>query len=154
MPNWRFCIYSAARASRTASSSWRSSRALSAKYWKPDTMRYILLCCICLVLLSGCQQPATTPALQTGAEQTALYLPLLAGKRVGLLVNQTSMVGEQHLVDLLLANNVNVVSIFAPEHGFRGDHDAGASVKSGIDSKTGLPLWSLYGANKQPAAEQ
>jgi uncharacterized protein YbbC (DUF1343 family) len=117
-------------------------------------MRYILLCCICLVLLSGCQQPATTPALQTGAEQTALYLPLLAGKRVGLLVNQTSMVGEQHLVDLLLANNVNVVSIFAPEHGFRGDHDAGASVKSGIDSKTGLPLWSLYGANKQPAAEQ
>ena len=117
-------------------------------------MRYVLLCCISLVLLSGCQQPATAPVLQTGAEQTALYLPLLAGKRVGLLVNQTSMVGEQHLVDLLLANNVNVVSIFAPEHGFRGDHDAGASVKSGIDSKTGLPLWSLYGANKQPAAEQ
>lgn len=117
-------------------------------------MRYVLLCCISLVLLSACQQPATKPALQTGAEQTALYLPLLAGKRVGLLVNQTSMVGEQHLVDLLLANGVNVVSIFAPEHGFRGDHDAGASVKSGIDSKTGLPLWSLYGANKQPAAEQ
>ena len=117
-------------------------------------MRYVLLCCISLVLLSACQKPATSPGLQTGAEQTALYLPLLAGKRVGLLVNQTSMVGEQHLVDLLLANNVNVVSIFAPEHGFRGDHDAGASVKSGIDSKTGLPLWSLYGANKQPATEQ
>ncbi|MDP2716643.1 DUF1343 domain-containing protein [Rheinheimera sp.] len=120
-------------------------------------MRYIQLSGIVLcglMLLAACQQASITPPLQTGAEQTAQYLPLLAGKRVGLLVNQTSMVGEQHLVDLLLANGVNVVSIFAPEHGFRGDHDAGASVKSGVDSKTGLPLWSLYGANKQPSAEQ
>ena len=93
-------------------------------------------------------------ALQTGAEQLERYLPLLQGKRVGLLVNQTSLIGEQHLVDVLLANKVNVVSIFAPEHGFRGDHDAGAAVNSGIDNKTGLPLWSMYGASKQPSAEQ
>lgn len=97
---------------------------------------------------------AVGTSLQTGAEQLAQYLPLLQGKRVGLLVNQTSMIGEQHLVDVLLANNVNIVSIFAPEHGFRGDHDAGAQVNSSTDSKTGLPLWSLYGASKQPTAEQ
>uniref|UniRef100_A0A486XJW8 Alternate gene name: yzbB n=1 Tax=Rheinheimera sp. BAL341 TaxID=1708203 RepID=A0A486XJW8_9GAMM len=93
-------------------------------------------------------------ALQTGAEQLERYLPLLQGKRVGLLVNQTSLVDGQHLVDILLANEVNIVSIFAPEHGFRGDHDAGAQVSNGVDSKTGLPLWSLYGASKQPSAAQ
>ncbi len=98
---------------------------------------------------------ATPPAtLQTGSEQLSRYLPALKGKRVGVLVNQTSMVGEQHLVDVLLANQVNIVSIFSPEHGFRGDHDAGANVSSGIDSKTGIPLLSLYGASKQPSAAQ
>ncbi|MBU2115417.1 MAG: DUF1343 domain-containing protein [Gammaproteobacteria bacterium] len=113
-------------------------------------MRFIslLLCCFA-IQLSAAQQP-----LKTGAEQLERYLPLLKGKRVGLLVNQTSLIAEQHLVDVLLANQVNVVSIFAPEHGFRGDHDAGAKVNSGSDSKTGLPLWSLYGANKQPSATQ
>ena len=72
-------------------------------------MRYIPLSGIVLcglMLLAACQQASTTPPLQTGAEQTAQYLPLLAGKRVGLLVNQTSIIGEQHLVDLLLANGV------------------------------------------------
>ena len=97
------------------------------------------------------QPPAT---IQTGAEQLSRYLPLLEGKRVGMLVNQTSRVGEQHLVDVLLQHNVNIVSIFAPEHGFRGDHDAGASVSNGTDSKTGLPLLSLYGKNKKPSAAQ
>ena len=113
-------------------------------------MRFIslLLCCFA-IQLSAAQQP-----LKTGAEQLERYLPLLAGKRVGLLVNQTSLIGGQHLVDVLLTNKVNVVGIFAPEHGFRGDHDAGALVSNGSDSKTGLPLWSLYGANKQPSATQ
>ena len=113
-------------------------------------MRIISLVFFCLAFsLSATQQQ-----LQTGAEQLAAYLPLLKDKRVGLLVNQTSLVGEQHLVDVLLANKVKVVSIFAPEHGFRGDHDAGATVSSSTDSKTGLPLWSLYGASKEPAAAQ
>lgn len=95
-----------------------------------------------------------TAVFKTGAEQVELYLPLLQNKRVGVLVNQTSLVGEQHLVDELLSRGVNIVSIFAPEHGFRGDHDAGAKVSSGTDSKTGLPLLSLYGASKKPSAEQ
>jgi uncharacterized protein YbbC (DUF1343 family) len=102
---------------------------------------------------SGAQQQAEAE-LQTGAEQLQQYLPLLQGKRVGVLVNQTSLVGGQHLVDVLLANKVNIVSIFAPEHGFRGDYDAGASVKNSTDSKTGLPLLSLYGASKKPSAQQ
>ncbi len=118
----------------------------------------VLLSCCLLACQPGSGQQAAAPdsaaRLQTGAEQLPLYLPQLAGKRVGVLVNQTSLIGDQHLVDVLLANNVNIVSIFAPEHGFRGDHDAGAKVSSGTDSKTGLPLLSLYGASKKPSAEQ
>lgn len=113
-------------------------------------MRFISLLLLCFVV----KLSAAQPQFETGAGQVQRYLPLLAGKRVGLLVNQTSLVAEQHLVDVLLANKVNVVGIFAPEHGFRGDHDAGATVNSGTDSKTGLPLWSMYGANKQPSAQQ
>jgi uncharacterized protein YbbC (DUF1343 family) len=121
-----------------------------------------LLTLLAVLWLAGCQPNPTVPSaapetasrITPGAEQLAAYLPLLQGKRVGLLVNQTSLVGEQHLVDVLLANNVNIVSIFAPEHGFRGDHDAGASVSSGIDSKTGIPLLSLYGTNKAPSGGQ
>ncbi|MCF4010512.1 exo-beta-N-acetylmuramidase NamZ family protein [Rheinheimera sp. UJ63] len=97
---------------------------------------------------------SAAPVLLTGAEQPAKYLPLLKGKRVGLLVNQTSVVGEQHLVDFLLAQNIQVVAIFAPEHGFRGNHDAGAAIANGTDSRTGLPVWSMYGASKKPSPEQ
>ncbi|SNY60791.1 Uncharacterized conserved protein YbbC, DUF1343 family [Arsukibacterium tuosuense] len=125
-------------------------------------MRIVLSLMAVLLLtgLIGCNEPpppqqaATPEHITPGAAQLDEYLPLLQGKRVGLLVNQTSQVAGQHLVDLLLANQVNIVSIFAPEHGFRGDHDAGAKVSSGVDSKTGLPLLSLYGANKAPSAEQ
>lgn len=122
-------------------------------------IKQLILLFFCGGLLA-CQTDAESGAahskapIQTGAEQLQRYLPLLQGKRVGLLVNPTSMLGEQHLVDVLLANKVNVVSIFAPEHGFRGDHDAGASVKSDIDAKTGIPMLSLYGANKKPSAAQ
>lgn len=117
----------------------------------------IALLLSCFLLACQPNAPTTTQVVtpqQTGAEQLEKYLPLLQGKRVGVLVNQTSMVGEQHLVDVLLANKVNVVSIFAPEHGFRGDYDAGASVNNSIDSKTGIPLLSLYGASKTPSAQQ
>ena len=92
--------------------------------------------------------------MQTGAEQLDLYLPKLAGKRVGMIVNQTSTIGNTHLVDTLLARGVKVTTIFAPEHGFRGEADAGAYVKDAKDTKTGLPIISLYGANKKPKAEQ
>lgn len=88
----------------------------------------------------------------TGAERVDQYLPLLAGKRVALVVNQTSVVGASrvHLLDTLLALKVEVVKVFAPEHGFRGDSDAGATVKNGKDSRTGVPLLSLYGQTKKP----
>ena len=103
--------------------------------------------------LSACVSQTPSNSLQVGAQQSALYLPLLKNKRVALVVNQTSRVSNQHLVDFLLNNRVNVVRIFAPEHGFRGDHDAGAHVSNDIDSKTGIPITSIYGKNKKPAKE-
>jgi uncharacterized protein YbbC (DUF1343 family) len=89
-----------------------------------------------------------------GAARLDAYLPLLKGKQVAVLVNQTSQVEGKLLPDLLLENGVKLVSIFSPEHGFRGNADAGAHVKSGMDEKTGLPVISLYGNNKKPTAEQ
>jgi len=88
-----------------------------------------------------------------GAEQMAMYFKELKGKRVGLLVNQTSMVGSQHLVDTLLMLGIDIQTIFAPEHGFRGDHSAGAHVSHGVDEKTGLKITSLYGKNRKPSAK-
>ena len=91
-----------------------------------------------------------------GAYRIDVIKKLTEGKRVALIVNQTSTVGENLtlLPDTLLTQNVNVVKLFAPEHGFRGDADAGETVKNGIDVKTGLPIISLYGRNKKPSAEQ
>ena len=89
----------------------------------------------------------------TGAEQTKEYLPLLKGKNVALVVNQTSVIGKTHLVDSLISLGVKVKTIFAPEHGFRGNHSAGAKVNSGIDEKTGIKITSLYGKNKKPTKE-
>ncbi|NJY63371.1 DUF1343 domain-containing protein [Salinimicrobium sp. CDJ15-81-2] len=97
-------------------------------------------------------------SLKTGAERTAAYLPLLKGKKVGLVGNQTSIIqteaGNVHLVDTLLALNVDLRKVFAPEHGFRGTADAGEVIEDGRDPKTGLPVFSLYGNNKKPSAEQ
>jgi len=91
--------------------------------------------------------------ITTGAEQTDLYIPLLKGKSVALVVNQTSMIGNTHLVDSLLSLGIKVKTIFAPEHGFRGDHSAGAKVNSAIDMKTGIKITSLYGKNRKPKPE-
>ena len=123
---------------------------------KPLLLLFISCCLLACQVDSKSQTdtPVAAAAFKTGAEQLELYLPLLQGKRVGVLVNQTSLIGDQHLVDELLKHGINIVSIFAPEHGFRGDHDAGAKVSSGTDSQTGLPLLSLYGASKKPSAEQ
>lgn len=89
----------------------------------------------------------------TGADQINTYLPLLKNKKVALLVNQTSVLGKTHLVDTLLSNQINIVKIFAPEHGFRGNADAGELVKSGVDQKTGLTITTMYGASKKPSKE-
>lgn len=87
--------------------------------------------------------------IRTGADQLEAYLPLLKGKKVGLMGNQTSIVGEdqEHLVDVLLRENVDLKFAFAPEHGFRGDIERGEKVDNTVDKKTGLPLHTLYGEN-------
>ena len=82
------------------------------------------------------------------------YLPQLKGKKVALLINQTSIVGNQNLLDTLLKRGVNVVKVFVPEHGFRGTADAGEHVKNELDEATKIPIISLYGNNKKPKPEQ
>jgi len=94
-----------------------------------------------------------TNSIIVGAAQLEKYVPILKGKRVAMMVNQTSTVGSSHVVDTLLQWGVNLVKIFAPEHGFRGDHSAGAHVKSTVDQKTGLPIVSLYGSSRKPSAD-
>ncbi len=89
-----------------------------------------------------------------GAERTTEYFPLLEGKKVGIVGNQTSMIHQTHIVDSLLSAKINVTKVFSPEHGFRGTADAGAKVNSSIDPKTKLPIVSLYGSNKKPTQEQ
>ncbi len=92
--------------------------------------------------------------LYVGAERFLAYKYAVEGKRVAVVSNQTSRVGKQHLVDFLLGEKVNIVKVFAPEHGFRGEAAAGEKVQSGKDTKTGLPIVSLYGSNKKPTPEQ
>ena len=93
-----------------------------------------------------------TLAILTGADQPDAFLPLIQGKRIAMVVNQTSMIGETHLVDRLKSVGIDIQKIFAPEHGFRGTADAGEQIKDGKDSKTGIPLISLYGKKKKPLA--
>jgi len=89
--------------------------------------------------------------IKTGAEQTEKYLPLLKGKRVAVVANQTSVIGKTSVVDSLLSLQIKVVKIFGPEHGFRGTASAGAVVSDSIDAKTGIPEISLYGKKSKPS---
>lgn len=93
--------------------------------------------------------------IKTGADNAQAYLPLLKDKKVGIVTNQTGILFDKtHVVDFLLAQKINVQKIYAPEHGFRGTADAGELIKDGKDTKTGLPIISLYGNNKKPKPEQ
>jgi uncharacterized protein YbbC (DUF1343 family) len=92
--------------------------------------------------------------IRPGAFQISQILELTKNKRVAIVTNHTAMLGQVHLVDTLLKLGVDIKKIFAPEHGFRGTVDAGAKVNSEVDTKTGLPLTSLYGKNKKPTAKQ
>ena len=114
--------------------------------------RFLLLILLSALSVGGYAQ---SPKLQVGAERMELLLPLLEGKRVALMVNQSSLVGETgtHLVDTLLSRGVKVVRLFVPEHGLRGKVDAGKAVKSEIDEKTQLPVVSLYGQRRRPTPE-
>lgn len=97
---------------------------------------------------------AASAAVVVGAASTDEYVPLLKGKKVALLSNHTGMVGNEHVLDIMLAEGVNVTTIFSPEHGFRGTADAGEHVSSSVDEKTGIPIASLYdGKSRTPKKE-
>lgn len=122
---------------------------------------FVLAVCIsCLFLCrSVCDKPAKlnisdkTAAIKTGADQTAQYLSYLKGKRIAVLANPTSIIGKKHLVDSLLSLGINIVKVFGPEHGFRGNASAGVKVKDEKDPATGVPVISLYGPKRKPTKE-
>lgn len=131
-----------------------------------------------VILFTSISFVSNGQSIQTGAEQTNLYLPLLKDKKVGILTNQTGIIIKEErsessyqsgcvnetrvtisettysIVDYLIENKINIQKIYAPEHGFRGTADAGELIKDGKDTKTGLPIISLYGNNKKPTKEQ
>ena len=128
-------------------------------YLRPDIffMKWYALPFLCLVLLykpvPGYSQDLYDITIQPADATPANYVPLLKHKRVALVINQTSKVGDESLLDILLIRNIDVVKIFVPEHGFRGHDDAGASVENTVDSVTHLPVISLYGTHKKPKPE-
>ena len=97
---------------------------------------------------------ATQNQILTGAEQSSLYLPKLKGKNLALVVNPTSRIGDQHLVDFLLSKKLTIKRIFAPEHGFRGEAGAGELIDNSKDRETGIPIISVYGKNRKASKEQ
>jgi uncharacterized protein YbbC (DUF1343 family) len=118
---------------------------------RSDAMKKLLL--LCLMLFSSIGFCATTQTIIPGAEQTELYLPLLKDKKVAVFANHTSLVGKKHLVDVLLSNHIHVSKIFVPEHGFRGNEDAGKHIHDTVDPRTGIKIVSLYGEKLAPTAE-
>lgn len=122
----------------------------------------MLLACIA-ISLSGTSasnkhnatQPSSSKSasITTGAEQTEKYIAYLQGKRVGVLANPTTVIGKRHLVDSLIARGINIVKVFGPEHGFRGNASAGVDVNDEQDRATGLKVISLYGSKQKPSRE-
>lgn len=110
----------------------------------------LLLICLTLFLTSSKSSLAQSEKIRTGADQTEKYVPYLKGKRVAIMANPTSRIGDKHLVDSLQSLGVTIVKVFGPEHGFRGNVGAGVHVKDEIDSKTGIPIVSLYGSKRKP----
>lgn len=114
--------------------------------------------CLSALLLGGMAvsaQKADKPIV-TGADQTSVYLKMLKGKKVGFVGNQTSVMSDEkntHVVDYLVSKGVNLVKVFAPEHGFRDMAAAGAKISDGVDPVTGVPVVSLYGKNYKPSKE-
>jgi uncharacterized protein YbbC (DUF1343 family) len=103
---------------------------------------------------SSNQPTPNKPGIITGADQTEKYLPYLKGKRIGLVANQSSLIGRKSSVDSLVSLGVKIVKVFGPEHGFRGNASNGAVVGNEVDAKTGIPIISLYGKNEKPTKVQ
>lgn len=112
----------------------------------PAFLLFIFITTICFG-----QVDISKPAIP-GAYRTSVYMPLLKGKRVGVFANQTSIINQTNLIDTLIKSGINVVKIFSPEHGFRGNADAGAHVGNSIDPETHVPIVSLYGSKSKPDA--
>lgn len=115
-------------------------------------IRNLLL--LALLACAFLRAAASSDSVVVGAARTDIIRPMVEGKRVGLLSNHTGIVGNRHTLDLLLDEGLNVTTIFSPEHGFRGTADAGEKVSTSRDSRTGLPIVSLYGKTRKPTAEQ
>jgi Uncharacterized protein conserved in bacteria len=109
---------------------------------------------VCMVLIApqAYSQTAGAKPIVPGAERMVLVMPMFKNKVVAVVANQTSMVGKTHLVDTLLSLGANIKKIFCPEHGFRGNEDAGKYIKNGFDAKTRIPIVSLYGKKVKPSA--
>ncbi len=117
-----------------------------------NTIMKKLLLLISIIFCSSLSCLAQKERVILGDEQTSAYFPILKGKRIAIFSNHTGRIGNKHLLDVLLENKFNVVAIFSPEHGFRGDADAGEHVSSSTDAKTGVPILSLYdGKEKRPS---
>jgi len=128
-----------------------------------NNMRLRLLTSLAFTLIFSLQfassysqeiSPQNTTDIVCGAERMNLYINNLKDKKVAVVINQSARVGDMLLVDTLLKRKINVVKIFVPEHGLRGQADAGATINSSFDSATGIPIISLYGANKKPKPKQ
>lgn len=107
----------------------------------------------CITLCTNAQK-TNNSRIAVGAEQTSEYFPILKNKKIAVFSNHTGMIGNKHTVDVLIENKLNVVAIFSPEHGFRGDADAGEHVSSSVDSKTGVPILSLYDGKAGKPSEE
>lgn len=121
----------------------------------------LLVITILFSAFTSCARPAkekgksleSASEIKTGADQTEKYLPLLNGKRIAVVANQTSVIGKTSLIDSLKSLGVNAVKIFGPEHGFRGTASAGAIVSDSVDTKTGIKEISLYGKKSKPSKQ-
>jgi uncharacterized protein YbbC (DUF1343 family) len=116
-------------------------------------MTRLLLVSLIFFNLYAFAQANDVKRILTGAEQTSKYLPYLKGKRIAIMANQTSIIGKQHLVDSLQKLGVNIVKVFGPEHGFRGNASAGVDISDEMDPSTRIPIISLYGRKNKPSKE-
>jgi len=112
--------------------------------------KYFIVCLLSIFVTCNNVVKANYSKVKVGAERTEIYLPLIKDKKIAVVANQTSLIGNTHLIDSLLSLKINIRKIFSPEHGFRGDFESGELIDNYIDTKTGLSVISLYGENKKP----
>jgi len=116
-------------------------------------LQRLIFATLYISLISCTSAQIKTEKIKVGAERTEVYFPLIEGKNLGIVANQTSTIGNIHLVDSLVHAGMNIVKVFGPEHGFRGRAADGEKVENDLDSKTGIPIISLYGANRKPTQQ-